>query len=293
MFLTLPLLVAMLAEPTPQPIWPGEVPLAVGKADQDVPMMTPYLLPKEKANGAAVVICPGGGYAFLAMDHEGKQVAEFLNTLGVQAIVVKYRVVGKDRPGPLLHAPLMDVQQVIRTVRAKATEWNIDAKRIGVWGFSAGGHLASTAGTHFTKANPATEDPIAQQSSRPDFMILSYPVISMEDGVTHGPSKRYLLGAKPDAKLVAEFSNEKHVTAETPPTFIFHTDEDKAVLPENAARFYLALKAAKIPAEMHIYQNGPHGVGLGTDPRWTKGNTYAEGWPKHLTAWMKAREIIK
>jgi acetyl esterase/lipase len=283
----------LLASPEPVRLWAGDAPLAVGKAEADVPMVTAYLLPKDKANGAAVVICPGGGYGFLAMDHEGKQAAEFLNTIGVQAFVVKYRITGKDRPGPLLHAPLLDVQRAIRTVRANASEWNIDTKRVGVWGFSAGGHLASTAGTHFDAGKPEAADAIDKQSCRPDFMILAYPVISMADGVTHGGSKKNLLGDKPDAKLVEEFSNEKHVNATTPPTFIFHTDEDKAVKAENPVNFYLALRAAKVPVEMHIYESGPHGLGLGSDPKWTQKNTYAEGWPKHLTAWLKLHKITK
>ena len=271
----------LLAPPTPLPLYEGKPPLAVGTSDDDAPTLTPYLLPKGKANGAAVVICPGGGYGWLAMDHEGKQAAEFLNTLGVQAFVLKYRITGKDRPGPLLKAPLLDAQEAMKVVRGRAAEWNVDAKRVGVWGFSAGGHLASTLATHYDAA------------SRPDFAILAYPVVSMADGVTHGGSRKNLLGDAPSAELVEEFSNEKRVTPRTPPTFLFQTDEDTAVPAENAVRFYLALRAAKVPAELHVYERGPHGVGLGTDPKWTKGNAYAADWTGHLTAWLTARGLLK
>ena len=277
----LALTLVMLAPPTPLPLYEGKPPLAVGTSDADTPTLTPYLLPKGKANGAAVVICPGGGYGWLAMDHEGAEPAEFLNTLGVQAFVLKYRVTGKDRPGPLLKAPLLDAQEAMKMVRAKAAEWNIDPKRVGVWGFSAGGHLASTLATHCDAA------------SRPDFAVLAYPVVSMADGVTHGGSKRNLLGDKPSAELVEEFSNERRVTAGTPPTFLFQTDEDTAVPAGNAVGFYLALRAAKVPAELHVYERGPHGVGLGTNPKWTKGSTYSADWTKHLAAWLAARGLLK
>jgi len=277
----LALSLALLAPPTPLPLYDGKPPLAVGTSADDTPTLTPYLVPKEKANGTAVVVCPGGGYGWLALDHEGRQAAEFLNTLGVQAFVLKYRVTGKDRPGPLLRAPLLDAQAAMVLVRAKAAGWHIDPKRVGVWGFSAGGHLASTLTTH----NDAL--------SRPDFAVLAYPVVTMEDGVTHGGSRRNLLGDAPDAKLVAEFSNERHVTARTPPTFLFHTDEDGAVPAENSARFYLALKAAKVPAELHVYERGPHGLGLGTDAKWAKGDAYAADWTRHLTAWLTVRGLLR
>lgn len=275
------------------PLWEaGKVPLVVGTAEKNSPSVTLFAAPKP--NGAAVVVCPGGGYGFLADDHEGKQVAEFLNTLGVHAFVLKYRIVSKERPGPLLEAPLLDVQRAIRYVRANADKYKIDAKRIGVWGFSAGGHLASTSATHFDGGKKDATDPIDQVSCRPDFAILSYPVVSMEQGVTHGGSRRNLLGDNPEQKLVDLYSNEKQVTKDTPPTFIFHTDEDKAVLPENAIRFYLALKKAGVPAEMHIYEKGPHGVGLARDPKWTKGNHgELNTWPDRLAAWLKLRGLLE
>lgn len=288
---------AALAQPpagTVVPLWPGKAPLAVGDSDFDKPSMSVHLAPKDQATGAAVVICPGGGYAFLAADHEGKQVADFFNKQGVHAFVLKYRIVGKDRPGPLGQAPLLDAQRAIRLVRANAAAYGLDAKlTVGICGFSAGGHLASTAATHFDDGNKDAEDAVARASCRPSFAVLGYPVVSMEDGVTHGGSKQNLLGKTPDPKLVEEYSNEKRVTAKTPPTFIFQTDADTAVPAENAVRFYLALRAAKVPAELHVYEKGRHGVGLGSDPKWTGGDGYTESWPERLAAWLVMRGVGK
>lgn len=290
--LVTPLLFVALGQPAVPvvPLWEGKAPHAVGDSDFDKPTLAVYR--PEKPNGAAVVVCPGGGYGALAMDHEGKQVGEFLNTLGVTAFVLKYRIVQKDRPGPVHPAPLLDAQRAIRTVRAKAKDYGIDPARVGIFGFSAGGHLASTAGTHFDKGNPEAKDPIDKESCRPDFLILAYPVITMEQGVTHGGSRTNLLGKEPDAKLVELFSNEKQVTKETPPTFIFHTSADTAVVPENAVRFYLACKKAGVPVEMHIYEKGRHGVGLGRDAKWTGGEASVATWPDRLAEWMKSRELL-
>ncbi len=286
------LLVALVAaDPAPQtfPLYPGKAPLAVGDTVADKPTLTVYK--PEKPNGTAVVVCPGGGYTALAMDHEGKQVAEFLTKNSVTAFVLKYRTANKDRPRPLMEAPLLDAQHAIRTVRAKAKDYDIDPKKVGIWGFSAGGHLASTAATHFDLGKKDGDD-IDKTSCQPDFAILAYPVITMEDGVTHSGSKRNLLGDNPDAKLVELYSNEKQVTKDTPPVFIFHTSADTAVLPENAVRFYLACKKAGVPAELHIYEKGRHGVGLGRDPKWTGGEKSVETWPDRLADWMKARELL-
>lgn len=285
-------LVAADPAPAPQtfPIYPGKAPLAVGDTAADKPTLTAYK--PERPNGTAVVVCPGGGYGFLADDHEGKQVAEWLNRHGVTAFVLKYRIVTKERPGPLMEAPLLDARRAIRTVRAKAKDYGIDPNKVGIWGFSAGGHLASTAATHFDNGLLKDGDEIDKQSSRPDFAILAYPVVTMEDGVTHGGSKRNLLGDKPDPKLVELYSNEKQVTKDTPPVFIFHTSADAAVLPENAVRFYLACKRAKVPVEMHVYEKGRHGVGLGTDPKWTGGEKSVATWPDRLADWMKARGLL-
>lgn len=294
--LALPLLLSFALvdapAPVPIPLWDGKAPHAVGDSPADKPSMTAFRAPADKANGAAVVICPGGGYGFLADDHEGKQVAEYFNGIGVTAFVLKYRIVAKDRPGPLHPAPLEDAQRAIRLVRSKAKDYGIDPKRVGIMGFSAGGHLASSAATHFNVGGLKNDDDIEKQSCRPVFAILAYPVISMEDGVTHGGSKKNLLGDKPDAKLVELLSNEKQVTKDTPPTFIFHTSADTAVFPENAIRFYVALKKAGVPAELHIYEKGKHGVGLGRDPKWTGGEKSVETWPDRLTDWMKNRGLL-
>lgn len=279
------------AAPEVLPLWADKAPMAVGDSPADKPSVKVFKAPADKATGAAVVICPGGGYGFLADDHEGKQVAEYFNGLGVHAFVLKYRIVTKDRPGPLLQAPLLDVNRAIRLVRSLAKDHGIDTARVGLMGFSAGGHLASTGGTHFDGGLLKDGDAVDKMSSRPDFLILGYPVVSMDAAVTHGGSRNNLLGKEPDAKLVEFFSNEKQVTKDTPPTFIFHTDEDTAVKAENPIGFYLALRKHKVPAELHVYEKGKHGVGLGTDPKWTGGSTYTEGWSERLTAWLKLRGV--
>lgn len=293
--LSAPLLLAALlpAQPPPVvPLWEGKAPHAVGDTAADKPHVTVFRPAAGKANGTAVVICPGGGYGFLADDHEGKQVAEFMNGLGVTAFVLKYRIVTKDRPGPLHPAPLEDAQRAIRLVRAKAAEYGVNPERVGIVGFSAGGHLASSAATHFDKGQGKGSDAIEAQSCRPDFAILAYPVISMESGVTHGGSRNNLLGANPDAKLVEHLSNDRQVTKDTPPTFIFHTSEDKAVLADNPVRFYLACKAAGVPCELHVYEKGKHGVGLGRDPKWTGGEPSVATWPDRLADWMRSRGLL-
>ncbi len=237
---------------------------------------------KEKANGTAVVVCPGGGYGGLAMSHEGKEIAEFLNLQGISAFVVKYRLGPKYRHP----APLMDAQRAIRTVRANATSYGVDSKKIGIWGFSAGGHLASTAGTQFDAGKPDAADDIDKASCRPDFLILCYPVITFEPPFAHLGSRNNLLGKDADAKLVESLCNHTRVTAQTPPAFLFHTDEDTGVPPENSILFYLALKKYKVPAELHIYEKGKHGVGLATK----MGET--SSWPDRLVGWLKNRDMI-
>ena len=223
------------------------------------PTLTAYLPPADKANGTAVVICPGGGYSIVAIDHEGLKVAEKFNEMGVAAFVLKYRIPDtKNQTDPSI-APLQDAQQAILTVRTNAKKWNVDPERIGIMGFSAGGHLASTAGTHFERSLIDNPDHI---SVRPDFMILIYPVISADIAITHSGSFKNLLGPNASAEQLNLYSNEKQVTAKTPPTFLVHASDDGGVSPNNSIVFYQALLKNKIPAELHIYQNGGHGFGM-------------------------------
>ena len=263
-------------------LWPEGAPGAAGRAPEDKPKLTLYPVPAARANGAAVVVCPGGSYRTLASDHEGKQVAEWLNTLGVSAFVLQYRV------GPRYRhpAPLADAQRAVRLVRSRSREWGVDRARVGILGFSAGGHLASTAGTHFDDGNPQAPDPVERMGSRPDFMILAYPVISFTAAFAHSGSRQSLLGEAPDPKLVRELSNELHVTARTPPAFLFHTADDAGVPVENSLAFFQALHAAQVPAELHVFPKGPHGVGLAPhDPALSQ-------WPKLCAAWLQATGLL-
>lgn len=271
------------AEPNVLLLWPDGAPGALGDRASDKPTLTIYLPDRQKSNGTAVIICPGGGYGHLALDHEGRQIAQWLNSLGVTGIVLQYRHRGGGYGHP---AALQDVQRAIATVRSRAKEWNIDPERIGVLGFSAGGHLASTAGTHFHLGNPEADDPIERVSCRPDFMILIYPVISLGQWYTHAGSRRNLLGDNPDPELVRSLSNELQVTGATPPTFLVHTYEDKAVPAENSIYFFLALRKAKVPAEMHIYQKGGHGFGLGGKL------PTASSWPARCADWMQNLDLL-
>jgi len=273
-----PMLIAPLAiaaPETPIVLWPGGAPGAVGNEPVDIPTLSAYLPPKDKKSGAATIICPGGGYAHLA-DHEGQPVAEWLNTLGVTAFVLKYRL------GPRYHhpAPMQDAARAIRIVRARASEWGLDPQRIGILGFSAGGHLAATAGTHFDSGKPDASDVLERVSSKPNLMILIYPVITMRDQ-THAGSKKNLLGAEPSPELVALLSNEEQVTKETPPTFLVHTMNDSAVPVENSLLFVSALRKAGVAFEFHLYERGPHGFGLGgKDPILTT-------WPDRCADWLR------
>ena len=269
------------AAPQEIPLWEGQAPGALGAEDADRPTLTIYRASRSPA-GTGVVVAPGGGYGALAMDHEGRQVAAYFNAMGVAAFVLKYRL------GPKYRHPveLGDAQRALRLVRTRAPELGVNAARLGLMGFSAGGHLAATAGTRFDAGNPSAADPIDRASSRPDFLILGYPVVTFEAGVTHAGSVRNLLGENPDPKLIELMSNELHVTAQTPPTFLFHTNADTGVVPENSVRFYLALRKAKVPAEMHIFENGPHGVGLAL------GDPALSAWPTLLTNWLRARGLL-
>ena len=260
------------------PLWANGAPGALGTAQPDRPTITPYLPPEGRANGTAVVVFPGGGYQHLSMVKEGSDVASWLASNGVTAFVVQYRL------GPAYHHPAMldDAQRAIRTVRARATEWGIDPGRVGIIGFSAGGHLASTAGTHFDAGAPSSADRIERASSRPDFMMLIYPVITMRgDSTTHAGSRLNLLGADPSPELVRTLSNETQVTAQTPPAFLVHTFDDRTVPVQNSLLFYDALRSAGVAAELHVFDHGPHGFGLApTDP-------VLSAWPGLAEAWMR------
>jgi acetyl esterase/lipase len=268
----------------PIKLWPNGAPLAQGTSDEDVPTLTPYYPEKPAPTGTAVIVCPGGSYTRLAMDHEGKQVAEWMNMIGITAFVLKYRL------GPKYHHPvmLMDAQRAIRYVRSLAPALNLDASRVGIMGFSAGGHLASTTGTFLDDPTPAniTRDEIDRGNSRPDFLILGYPVISLTESYAHQRSRTNLLGEKPDAAMLSRLSNDTQVTKNTPPTFLFHTDDDAGVPPENSVTFYLALKKAGVPAELHVYQHGKHGVGL------APGDPVLSTWPARLADWLRVRGLV-
>lgn len=269
--------------PQPLPLWSSGAPGALGTADVDIPTLTPFPAAAASSVPTAVIICPGGGYVNLAMDKEGDQFARWFNSLGISAFVLKYRL------GPKYHHPieLGDAQRAIRYVRSHAADYHVDASRIGMMGFSAGGHLASSAGTHLEPVNANTNDPIDRASSRPDFLVLGYPVISFTTPYVHRGSMRALLGDNPDPKLVELMSNELQVTAQTPPTFLFHTNADTGVPAENSVLFYLALRKAGVPAEIHIYEKGPHGVGnAATDASLST-------WPERLADWLRGRGLLK
>jgi len=273
------------------PLWPQGAPGAKGAdPDKDVPTLTIWLPEPERATGAAVVVCPGGGYQMLANDHEGKQIAEWLNSLGVSAFVLKYRL------GPRYHHPAMiqDAGRAIRTVRAGASRWGLDPKRIAIIGFSAGGHLASTAGTHFDAGKLDADDPIERVSSRPDRLILVYPVIALATPYGHSGSLRNLLGEKPAPELVESLSNERQVTKDTPPTFLAHTNADTGVPAENSLLFALALRKAGVPVELHLFERGQHGLGLGKGTAQFKiaADPAFQAWPKLCETWLKNQGFL-
>jgi acetyl esterase/lipase len=285
--LSTPLLLAALigADPVESPLWGDTIPGPTSKDPKNVPTLTAWPAPADKATGTAVVVCPGGGYSGRATDHEGKQIAEWLNARGVTAFILKYRTANESQITPPLEpGPMLDVQRAIRTVRAKAKDHDIDPKRVGVWGFSAGGHLASTAATHFDGGKLDAADPIDRQSCRPDFAILAYAVITMKEG-THGGSRSNLLGKTPDPAKVEFYSNELQVSKDTPPTFLFHTVEDKAVPIKNSQLFEDALKKNGVAGStLYVEEKGPHGIGLG--------QKVGSKWPEHLEAWLKDRGLL-
>lgn len=246
------------------------------------PTLTAYFADAEKSNGTSVIICPGGGYGMLAINKEGFKVAEWFNSLGINAFVLKYRL-----PSDLIMknktvAPLQDAQEAVRLIRRNAAKWKLNPNKIGIMGFSAGGHLASTLSTHYNDKVYESKD---NTSARPDFSILIYPVISMQEGITHQGSKDNLLGKNADNEAIEKYSNEKQITADIPKAFLVHATDDKAVPVENSINYYLALKKEKVPAEMHLYENGGHGFGLGT-----KGTNVS--WPKTCEKWLTVNNYI-
>jgi acetyl esterase/lipase len=268
---------------TPLPLWPeGSVPGAKGDGEGHTPILDLWLPLPEKATGAAIVVCPGGGYAHLALDHEGKDIGAWLRDEGIAAFVLHYRH-APDYRHPI---PITDARRALRMVRAGAETWGIDPDRIGILGFSAGGHLAASASIHPDPGDSGADDPVERVSSRPDFMVLLYPVISFSEWYKHLGSRQNLLGKDADPELIDRFSLEKHVKEDTPPAFIVSTSEDRAVPSENSVYLYLALHKKNVPAELHVYERGRHGLGLGPgDPAFST-------WPEHCIAWLKVRGVL-
>ena len=269
-----------------RPLWPDGAPGAQGTADADRPGLWIYPASAtspngEKPSGTAVVICPGGGYGIHAVDHEGTQPARFFNRLGITAFVLRYRLAPYRHP-----IPLNDALRAIRFVRAHAEEFRIDPERVGIMGFSAGGHLASTALTLFNTGDAAAADPVERQSSRPSFGILGYPVISFSADFAHRGSARNLLGPDASSEQLAALSSDRNVTKDTPPTFLFHTAEDTGVPPENSIAFFTACKRAGVAAELHVFQQGQHGVGL------APGHPALQSWLDSATTWLRQNALL-
>ncbi|MGB7348082.1 MAG: alpha/beta hydrolase [Pirellulaceae bacterium] len=273
---------AQSPQPVAQPLWADGVPGVTATGEGDVPQLLITQVKSDKPT-AAIVILPGGGYGGHAMDHEGYQFAQWFHSMGISSAICTYRLRGKGNEGKGYGhpAPMMDAQRAIQTLRARAKELNVDPNRVGVIGFSAGGHLCSTVSTKFLDADPDATDAIARVSSRPDFAILCYPVIGMGKPYTHQGSQRNLLGTDADAELIASLSNEDQVTQQTPPTFLFHTEADKAVPVENSLEYYEACKRNGVSAELHVFPEGQHGLGLAKD---TPG---ANQWPELCKAWLE------
>lgn len=246
------------------------------------PALHLFPLQESKKPVPAIVVCPGGGYGGLATDHEGMEIARWLNGQGIAAFICQYRVEPHRHP-----IPLEDAQQALRVVRARAEEWNVDPDRLGILGFSAGGHLVSTVSTHFDSGDPEADDIVKRQSSRPDFSILIYPVISLLPPFGHVGSGKNLLGEDADTELAESLQNDRNVTAETPPSFLVASTADTGVSAENSLVYYLALHRAGVPAEMHVYEPGPHGFGLG------KGDPVLSTWPDLCIQWLRTRGILK
>jgi len=257
----------MMTRLAPLPLWPESVPGALGSADQDIPTLTAYLPDPEIATGAAMVIFPGGAYQGLAI-HEGDGYAEWLGEQGIAGLVVKYRLGSHGYRHPIMW---QDAARAVRLTRTLAGEWNLDPARIGIMGSSAGGHLAATLATHFDDGDPTAADLVDREGCRPALAVLCYPVITMGEN-THQGSRTNLLGDAPTEEWIHHLSNERQVTAETPPCFLWHTWEDSGVKVENSLEFAAALRRHGVRFELHVYERGEHGIGIGSpdDPhRWT------------------------
>jgi acetyl esterase/lipase len=254
----------------------------IGEAELDI-----YRPDPAKANGTAVIICPGGGYVGEALIKEGSDVAKWFNSYGVTGIVLKYRIPGADGVTNREKAPLSDAQRAIRYIRSKSAELSLKSNQIGIMGFSAGGHLASTAGTHYDQGDAQATDPVEKMSCRPDFMLLIYPVVSMDSTITHRGSRQNLLGKNPDPEKVKYYSADQNVTSDTPPTFLVHATDDKTVKVDNSINLYFALQRMGIPVEMHIFEKGGHGFGLDQ----MKGT--ALSWPDRCKGWLEQHNLLK
>lgn len=300
MLLTVFLLFDMaMAQDTILPLWPeGKIPNQLKSNEQElreteeilriskvqVPTIEIYLPAQPNANGQAMLIFPGGGYGILAYDWEGTDIAKFLNGKGIAGIVVKYRLPSAISQTEMYNVPLIDAQRAMRLVRGKAQEFHIDPDKIGIIGFSAGGHLASTLGTHFNEKVYEPLDAADALSARPDFMALGYPVISFTSPATHMGSKENLLGKSASVAMETYFSNEQQVSSDTPPTFLVHAEDDGAVPVENSLMFFQALKDHGVPTSMHIYPKGGHGFSL------ARNDAHLRGWTERLYEWMESLE---
>lgn len=271
-------------EPQTLRLWEADAPGAVGNEEKDVPTVLVYLPQTSSKPTGAIVICPGGGYGTLAMDHEGHQIARWVNEMGLAGIIVRYRHRGRGYGHP---APMLDAQRAVRLTRHHAEAWNIDPQRVGILGFSAGGHLTTTILTHFDSGKPTAEDPVDRQSCRPDFGVVCYGVIALGADFTHRGSQRNLLGSDASRELVESLSNEKQVTPQTPPCFVWHTAEDKVVPAENSLRFYSSLVAHEVPAELHVFPKGRHGIGLGDSVEGAK------QWPELCRNWLQRLGVVR
>jgi len=272
-------------------LWPDGAPGAKGRADEDTPSLTVYMAPKEKATDTFFIVCPGGGYWNLCDDYEGEEVARWMNSLGVSAGVLKYRLAKHDYHFP---APLQDAQRAISLVRSRADEWGISAQKIGIGGFSAGGHLSSMTGVHFDRRAYESADAIDERSCRPDFLILVYPAINMQRWGKGGESK--LLGDQTNAEMLRYVSTHLQVTPQTPPAFLVHGSNDQTVPVADSINFYTALRKAGVKAEMHLYEDGPHGFGLGQTKNTKAVTNHTEAiasWPVRCKDWLEQHDLLE